>query len=179
MSGSSSALLQAARLWERRTWNVRLNQIMASAGLAALCSCLTVPAKANWAYTQWGMTPEQVAAASSGAVQVLPSSQRTRNDVLGWEMAAKGTYKDGSLTMDIGFTFDTQHGGLTCVMYNVMGDDATVLRETLGKRYGKPFKEGSSSIDQDVIWHTPDEIEFAALKNPVVAAVTHCQPDKP
>jgi hypothetical protein len=82
-----------------------------------------VPAKANWAYTQWGMTPEQVAAASSGAVQVLPSSQRTRNDVDRWEMAAKGTYKDGSLTMDAGFTFDTQHGGLTCVMYNVRASD--------------------------------------------------------
>jgi hypothetical protein len=158
---------------------MKLNLIMASAGLAVLCSCLAVPAKANWAYTQWGMTPEQVAAASSGAVQVLPLSQRTRNDADRWELAAKGTYKDGSLTIDAGFTFDTQHGGLTCVMYNVRGDDVTVLRETLGKRYGKPFKERSSSIDQDVFWHTPDEIEFVALKNPVVAAVTHCQPAKP
>lgn len=155
------------------------NQIMASAGLAALCSCLAMPAKANWAYTQWGMTPEQVAAASQGAVQVLPPSQRTRNDADQWEMAARGTYKDGGLMVDAGFTFDTRHGGLRCVLYNVMGDDVTLLRDTLGKRHGKPFEERSSSMDQDVIWHTPDVIEFAALKNPVVAAVTHCKPEKP
>jgi hypothetical protein len=36
--------------------------------------CLVAPtARAEWQYTRWGMTPEQVVAASGGKAELLPA----------------------------------------------------------------------------------------------------------
>jgi hypothetical protein len=68
-----------------------------------------------------GNTPEQVAAASGGNVQVQPKSERT--DTGGHsEIAAIGNFKMGGKTPSIGFRFDTITNGLECVLYNAMGD---------------------------------------------------------
>jgi len=123
------------------------------------------------------MTPEQVAAASGGTVKVLPAAQRTRNDDDHWELAAEGTYIDGTLRLPVGFTFDTERGGLKCVMYNAMGADVEGLRGALVKRYGKPSKESSFGASNTLAWHTPDEIELTLGQRPVAAVVTHCGPE--
>ncbi len=74
------------------------------------------PARADWAYTRWGMTPEQVAALSSGAVKVLPKVERTDMGDHS-EMAARGTFKDGSRVLDVGFVFDGK-GGLALQLHS-------------------------------------------------------------
>ncbi len=72
-------------------------------------------ASANWEYTTWGMTPDQVIAASHGKATLLPVSQPYRDDNAHWEMAVKSTYSDGPVNLYVGFTFDTQGQGLRCV----------------------------------------------------------------
>lgn len=134
-------------------------------------------AVADWDYTHWGMTPEQVAAASSGAVKVLPAPQRTRNEEDHWEIAADGSHVDGPLSLHTGFMFDTQGGGLKCVMYNAFGAEVEALRMVLTKRYGKALDESSFASTQTLTWRTPDNIDFAAGERPVAAVVTHCAPN--
>jgi hypothetical protein len=89
------------------------------------------------------MTPEQVVAASSGTVKVLPIAQRIRNEKDHWEIGVEGSYTDGPLKLMVGFMFDTQGGGLRCVVYNAFGSDVEALQAALVKRYGKPIDENS------------------------------------
>ena len=155
-----------------------------NSGINAFCGVLlalglTAPAaaEADWAYTRWGMTPDQVVAASGGTVKMLPSAQRTRNDYDQWELAAEGRYMDGKLGLTVGFTFDTGKGGLKCVMYNALGADAEALRLALINRYGKPSSESSFAATHTLTWRTPDNIELVIGQNPVAAVVSHCMPE--
>lgn len=143
----------------------------------AFAIALPSAANADWAYTHWGMTPEQVAAASAGGVMVLPPAKRTRDDADHWEIAAEGSYTDGMLTFPVGFTFDTQSGGLKCVMYNALGNDVEALRIAMVKRYGNPSAESDFMSSHTMTWRTPDSIELTIGQRPVAAVVAHCQPD--
>jgi hypothetical protein len=134
------------------------------------------PARADWAYTHWGMSPDEVVAASNGRVQKLPAANRTRDDADHWELAAQGSYIDGTLNMPVGFTFDTKTGGLKCVMYNASGDDVAALRQSLEKHYGKAAEESDFMTTHSWIWRSPDAIEFVANQKPLAASVTQCRP---
>ena len=133
-------------------------------------------ARADWAYTHWGMTPEQVVAASGGTVTLLTPSERTRNEYDGWELAAQGFYATGSLRLPVGFTFDTKGGGLKCVMFNAMGDEVAALRLIMQEQHGKPARESSFASSTTATWHTPDNIELLAGEQPLAAVVTQCRP---
>jgi hypothetical protein len=142
--------------------------------LAFLCCIFACgSAKADWGYTHWGMTPEQVAANSSGAVKVLPKSERTK---MGdhWEIAAMGKFRDGSLVLDVGFVFDDKTG-LRCVMYNAMQDDVAPVKAELIRRYG-PGKASDYGPTHSLTWNNPDNIEMTIGDNPLAVAVVHCLP---
>src|SRR5260370_10938211 len=94
-------------------------------------AALAPQARADWEYTKWGMTPEQVAGASKGAVTVVPAANRYKNEDDHWEIAAQGTHSDGPLRLDVGVTFDTEAGGFKCVLYNASGQEATLLTAPL------------------------------------------------
>lgn len=138
----------------------------------------TPAARADWGFTHWGMTPEQVVGASGGAAHLIAPSARQRVEPNDWELAVEGTISDGALKLDGGFMFDANGGGLTCVVYNAAGDDVEKLRAALVARYGRPLKDGDFGTFRDVTWKTPDDIEFASNKTPPTAAVTHCAPGK-
>jgi hypothetical protein len=131
------------------------------------------PALADWEYTHWGMTSEQVAAASSGNVKVLPKSERQAAGDHS-EIAAMGNFMFGGRSLSVGFEFDTVTGGLNCVMYNAMGDDVAMIKDTLLKKYGQT-KETSFGGAYSMTWRTPDLIEFAVGERPLAAAVSHCR----
>jgi hypothetical protein len=50
-----------------------MRSILAAMPIAVM---LAPCARADWEYTQWGMTPEQVASASGGAVKTSPAADR-------------------------------------------------------------------------------------------------------
>ncbi len=133
-------------------------------------------ATADWAYTHWGMTAEQVAAASSGMVTLLPVAQRTRDEADHWELAAQGMLTEGALHLPVGFTFDTRTGGLKCVMYNARDADVEAIHTMLVKRYGKPANDSRFGAMQMVSWRQPDAIELDIAEQPLAAVVSHCAP---
>jgi hypothetical protein len=134
-------------------------------------------AKADWAYTRWGMTPEQVAKASNGGIHVIPEAERKTVEDAKLRTGAEGTYKDGDLTLNVGFSFDTTTGGLKCVFYSVSdGRQNAVLRDLLVKRFGEPSGRSSlPAIGMNAMnWDKPDEIYLQWVKeNP--ANVMHCR----
>jgi hypothetical protein len=148
----------------------RLQLILATATLAV---GLSSAASADWAYTHWGMNPDQVATASGGSVKVLDAGKQTRDDADHWVLAAQGSFADGALRLDVGFTFDTRTNGLICVMYNAFGEDVAALKAVLIKRYGKPASTSSYGPTETLTWRQPDKIEFTSGQGPAVV-VTQC-----
>jgi hypothetical protein len=142
---------------------------------AALAAGFSTAASADWAYTHWGMTPEQVAAASGGSVKVLDAGKQTRDDADHWVLAAQGSFVDGALHYSVGFTFDTRTNGLKCVMYNALGPDVATLKAVLIQRYGAPASTDSFGPVEQLTWQQPDRIEFTVGQGPAVV-VTHCNP---
>ena len=137
----------------------------------------SAPGWANWEYTRWGMSPEEVAAASSGAVKVLPQNERLKIASAGLEYAASGTYRDDTLLLNLRFSFDLETKGLECVAYAVQ-DPAqnALLKETLIKHFGPPQNEnGLSAIGmEELSWTEGDHIDFTSMPDER-ATVIHCR----
>ena len=157
------------------SFRIRSRLVMVSAALLVSSASAS---RADWEYTKWGMTPEQVAKASQGTVKVIPPDKRTREDADQTEVAAEGKYLTEKLALDVGFVF-AAGGGLTCVMYNALGDDALRLGKILAGRYGAPAKESDFMSSHTTLWVKPDEIEYTIrTKQPVAGVVSHCAPQK-
>ena len=137
---------------------------------------LASEARANWEYTKWGMTPNQVVRASRGSVEVVPKAARYRDDVEHWEIAARGTFVSGSLTLDVEFTFNLKNRGLRCVLYNATGDQVPVLKDKMLKANGPPAKESNAGGATKLVWNTPDKISLVMARNDGTAVLTHCAP---
>jgi hypothetical protein len=115
-------------------------------------------ARADWAYTHWGMTPEQVAERSAGDVKVLSKADRAKDGGYHSEMAARGTFKDGPRVLDVGFMFDSKDG-LECVLYNALGDDVDPVKADLIKKYG-PGRSSDYGPTHTTTWTKPEKIEI-------------------
>jgi hypothetical protein len=137
---------------------------------------LSTAGEADWAYTHWGMSPEQVVAASGGTVRLLPPDQRSRDDADHWELSVDGTFIDEAMRLPVGFAFDLQTHGLRCVMINAFGSDVAKLRKTIDRRYGMPSRESMFDHSTTATWTTPDRIELVTGERPLAAIVNHCMP---
>ncbi len=131
---------------------------MTFAALGLLGVFATAPAHADWEYTKWGMTPEQVAQASQGKVKVIPKAERAKNDDI--ETAAEGAYVDGPLRMQVAFLFDANK--LVSVMYAV--DDAKQngkLLDWLKLKFGPPQTGGGPNLGHTTYsWSNVDDVGF-------------------
>ena len=135
--------------------------------LILIGACGAAPAMADWEYTKWGMTPEQVASASKGAVTVLEPNQRKRIEEAKMESGAEGTFTDGALRLHVAFSFDTGGTGLVAVGYNALDPAQNgLLQDWLVRKYGPPqSKSGIPAIGLSTWdWAKPDEIEMNVTK---------------
>ena len=132
---------------------------------------------ADWEYTHWGMTPEEVASASGGAVTVLPEDKREVIESAEMTNAAEGTFTSGDVKMRVGFSFDSNDGGLVCVAYAVYAaTDNPKLEAYMRQRYGQPANESSlEAIGMtSLTWKTPDDISLDMMKDQP-GTVIHCR----
>jgi hypothetical protein len=154
-----------------------LRRTILSLQLALSCAVLAPGlARADWAYTRWGMTPEQVAAASGGQVKVLPAGERTRDDDDEWEVAAQGRAEAGGQRLGAGFMFGLHKDGLKCVMLNGTGPAADALKSDATARYGKPEQQSEFPGGHGYTWTTPERIELVTADAAHTAAITICRP---
>jgi len=133
---------------------------------------------ADWEYTRWGMTPEQVAAASKGAVTVEPPAKRTALPEANRQSGADGSYDTGGLRLRLRFQFDTKSNGLVCVFATVA--DAAQndrYRDLVVEKHGPPQKKaGLAVIGQETFfWSKADEIRLEMVKGHPTT-VLHCKP---
>jgi hypothetical protein len=142
--------------------------------LAALVAAPAAPAE--WQFARWGMTPEQLVAASGGTAELLPVGKRPRMPPL--ETAASGEFKDGAMMLRTTFSFGTDGSGLSCVFYGVYShDDDNAFKTSLVRRYGPPqTTAGLPAIGQDELgWITATDQIKATFSPDDPAFVSHCR----
>ena len=125
---------------QRSEWSARRRTVTAAAaGFALLLGA--APARADWDYTQWGMSPAEVKAASDGAAQ--DNADRSL-DADGLKAKLVAPYEGAALTFTAVFLFD----GLSRLRYvslDPVGQAACVATmQHLAMRYGTP--EGVSDM---------------------------------
>lgn len=108
--------------------------------LTVVTLTLTTPAKADWQYTHWGMTPDQVAKASGGNVSVGSGTPGDKYE--GADIGAVGTYTSGEHQYDAVFYFKNDRLiDIHLKLKNATKKQWLVLKNSLDDLYGKPFKE--------------------------------------
>lgn len=102
-------------------------------------SLLVIPsaAIADWEYTKWGMSPDQVVKASKGKAQQHPRDADNSTD--GADALVSGTYSAAGYNFTTHFRFGKNDGGLSAVLHELKPPSKCgELFASLQNIYGKP-----------------------------------------
>lgn len=134
--------------------------------LALATLAFASPAAAHWEYAFWGMTRDEVIAASRGNARALPAEREREVAEARMAYRAEGRFTEGALLLEVAFAFDTVTGGLVCVTYAAQTAQQTqALREWLVQRFGQPTRSARDPITNAVIveWRETDNIDMHAM----------------
>lgn len=111
--------------------------------LAMVCACLiATPASAHWQFTTWGMTAEQVIAASNGSAHVGSGATSAQGDA---KLGAAGTYVSGEYQFTVNYWFGS--AGLSMVSLSLRSDpQCRALQRDLLAKYGEPVEISPSGM---------------------------------
>lgn len=118
---------------------------------------LAGPACADWQYTRWGMTPEDVARAAGNAA-VSTSAEEIKK----WRHGDltplnKAAYRTDKFRFTAIFYY-TPERRLQEVALQLEDGDARELLFAMRDRYGAPVREQLEGLLQFMVWELPDEI---------------------
>jgi hypothetical protein len=124
-----------------------------------LLTVVATQAHADWEYASWGMTPEQVVAASKGAAKIIPKDQQQSNDVMKLTTKVEAVYSDGALKLNVKFAFNPANG-LEMIGYETLDPaQGEALKSWLIKKYGPPqHTDPPLQRTSSFYWERPDEI---------------------
>jgi hypothetical protein len=135
--------------------------------LSPLLLFLATPALADWQYTKWGMTPEQVIAASGGkAVETTAEEQKGKHRPAGakTDVPLKAPFESGRFRFLAFFYFSAPGGRLVGVHLELINSElGAELLESLRQKYGKPDIDLKRSVSR-VAWRASgDEVTYLAI----------------
>jgi hypothetical protein len=110
-----------------------------------------MPVHADWQYTKWGMTPEQVIDASGGSVSKIPEEQQKERSRSGFLGKLSGSYTTGDFHFGVDFQFSKnklEMIALTPTEY----DRCKRLQSALLAQYGSPWENRSDRYGPNLIW---------------------------
>ncbi|HEY0833899.1 MAG TPA: hypothetical protein VGE72_08335 [Azospirillum sp.] len=132
-----------------------LRYAMLSAALAMLVAP-SGPALADWQYTRWGMTPDEVKAACACTMDVLTPEEIQQYTYGKGRALLKTTYTSGEHRFTARFVFGKSDGLLSRVELLLNADsDVFSLKRDLLEKYGKPSEEKKTKFSEMYWWHTP------------------------
>ncbi len=131
-----------------------------------LLLALAAPASADWQFTKWGMTPEQLMKKAPVSVTKVPAEERSQHEGLttegGMIPLLQSDWNSGSFRFHVCYRFDAgKH--LSAIDLEILDDSqATDVANALTGKYGKPESEsGPGYMLASRNWTTQDEtIEF-------------------
>ncbi|TXN08921.1 hypothetical protein FV222_00170 [Methylobacterium sp. WL103] len=132
----------------------------------AVAACLlTMPAQADWQYTRWGMTVDEVVGASKGVARRYTDLGKNGID---WKVLAAGNYIGGPYTFTSIFQFGLKDERLTGVRLEPSNaDDCSQIPDSLRVNYGRPMKEDTSGPFKSIVWlsKSGDEVTFMRINS--------------
>ena len=149
-----------------------------SLGLCAVPFLCTVPlpAKADWQFTKWGMSVNDVMKASKGIAKVT-AADAAPNDKVRLLAKLAMPYTTGAFAFDATFYFDAANR-LQSVHLELEKGDRHSLLGSLSAKYGEPESQSilSASAAEIDVWRTSiDQIIFSTVGDdrfPEIAPVT-------
>lgn len=121
---------------------------MRAALTVSILALLMTPASADWQYAKWGMTAQQVLAASKGEARSIPSGSRivcasTDQRPIGYVPSKR----IDTWTFEVVFC-SGDNGRLSSVALEPKPSDNSFLplKTALQSRYGRPIQESTSDI---------------------------------
>lgn len=105
------------------------------------------PAVADWQYTRWGMTPQQVVAASRGAAKPNTDNEAHRDN---YKTLLKAPFAAGEHRFTASFIFNNQNR-LIRVSLLMEGGNCESLGFTLRSQYGQSTTRGLGSTWRDEV----------------------------
>lgn len=116
--------------------------LMRFISLVAVFVTLSVPARADWKFTKWGMTPEQVVEASAGAARMSTPDEVSENSPADGSAKALATmpYDAGDIHFNVAFDFGRDNKLRVIVLTVTSGDIGYKLQNALVAKYGAPLE---------------------------------------
>lgn len=111
---------------------------------------------ADWQYTSWGMSEQEVLAA--GGDRLAPDGPASDDVFEGYENGASGIYQSGSYSFDASFHF--KRSGLALVHLDMTDSSAQAcidLRQSLEGIYGDPYQRTDNSFIFAQSWRSDSE----------------------
>ena len=125
-------------------------RLRGAAALVAAVLGVATPAGASWQYTQWGMAPAEVQAASNGTAVV---NQDRKLDAADLTASLTAFYRGDKRPFTAVFLFDTA-GKLSAVTLNPTDRiSCDPIRRSLNEHYGTPASVDQHAYGQTVRWN--------------------------
>ena len=135
-------------------------------GIVALCAGLLTSsfAHADWQYTRWGMTVEQVSAASKGQLRACNAAcdkQSTDSEIA----RLYGAYRSGEFQFTAFAMFNKTTGKLAYMNLKLENtSQANALIGALRTKYGEPATRNTSQIMNMFVWREAlDQIDIVVI----------------
>lgn len=126
--------------------------VLALSALFAL-ALLSPPARADWQYTKWGMTLEEVLAAAGGRVYRLTEPKRDGEEVI----MAEGVHVAGDLRFMAQFSFlDGKLNRVTLQYQTRDKQNCEDVSNALRARYGPPDQSEAFRLQRTMGWLNRD-----------------------
>lgn len=134
-----------------------------SFGLVALAA--SSPALADWQYTKWGMSPDEVTSASKGKAYRITETPGSSYE--GMTAANTGSYQIGQINLPVKFFYIDDK--LSMVMLSGENDGLCyALRTVLDEQYGEPRSRSDRIVYEVFHWIDSDRgnrVQLTAFKN--------------
>ena len=119
----------------------------------ALLALTSAPAWANWQYTRWGMSSDEVFKAAKGRAAAIPESEQPAQSTVTTIAKLTSTFSFGRFNFHVFFRFDRETGGLFQVALSLdKPADCRLLKQSLVDEYGKPIWDQTLSVVSTAEW---------------------------
>lgn len=108
---------------------------------------------ADWQYTKWGMTSQQVVEASQGKASPIAEEERKGKSTDTAESLLSAPYVAGKFNFEVSFLFDRKTSKLSRIHLSLIDPSlCSELLESLSGKYGEPSLVKESSVFSRKEW---------------------------
>jgi hypothetical protein len=151
-----------------------MSRPVAALSAVLLAAAISAPAAAaDWQYARWGMTVEELIAASGGRVRSATGTPSQN----AWRLTlATGTHSTEGMRFTLRFLFGAQSRRLECVVLELQDySQLARLRRRLEEIYGSPSRHTHTPrLWRETVWDRDNQVTLMDMYTISGASLMHC-----